>query len=132
LPFASANRPRHSSDVSAVLQALFSTEIFLPRGHEYLWTPRLLVLELGSNAVIAACALVIGAALVRIAVKRRGLARRAQKALGLFVVCVAATHLLDLWVIWAPRYWLDALVRCATAIVAIAAAIALITNRGDR
>jgi two-component system NtrC family sensor kinase len=118
--------------VSGVLQTLFSTEIFLPRGHEYLWTPRLLELELGSNAIIAIACLVMAAALVRLAVKRAGLGRRAQIALGLFVAFAAATHFLDLWVIWAPRYWLDALVRCAAAIVAVATAFALITNRGDR
>jgi carbon starvation protein CstA len=118
--------------VSGTLQTLFSTEIFLPRGHEYLWTPRLLELELASNAIIAVSCLVMAVALARVVRKRVHLARRAQIALGLFVVCAAATHLLDLWVIWAPRYWLDALCRSGTAVVAVAAAIALITNRGDR
>jgi hypothetical protein len=117
--------------VSGALQKLFSTEIFLPRGDEYLWTPRLLALELGSNALIAVSCLAMAAALVRTRVKRDVLGRRAQLALALFVVCAAAAHLSDLWVIWAPRYWLDALLRCATAIVAAATAIALITNRGD-
>ena len=118
--------------MSGAFQTLFSTEIFLPRGDEYLWTPRLLVIELGSNAIIAVSCLAMAAAIVRVVVKRTALGRRAQSALGLFVVCAAATHLLDLWVIWAPRYWLDAVVRCAAAIVAVATAIALISNRGDR
>jgi two-component system NtrC family sensor kinase len=118
--------------VAGALQTLFSTEIFLPRGHEYLWTPRLLALELGSNALIAVSCLAMAAALVRTVIKRDVLGRRAQIALALFVVCAAATHLSDLWVIWAPRYWLDALLRCGAAIVAAATAIALITNRGDR
>ena len=29
---------------------------------------------------------------------------------------VAVTHLLDVWLIWAPLYWLDALVRCVAAL----------------
>ncbi len=118
--------------VAGVLQTLFSTEIFLPRGHEYLWTPRLLALELGSNAVIALACVAMAIGLARAVVKRAGLARRAQIGLGLFAACAAGTHLLDLWVIWAPRYWLDALLRCATAVVAIGAAVALVVNRGDR
>lgn len=118
--------------MAGALRTLFSNEIFLPRGHEYLWTPRLLELELGSNAIIALSCLVMAATLVRRVVKRAGLARRAQLVLGLFVACVAATHLFDVWVIWAPRYWLDALLRSGTAIVAAATAIALITIRGDR
>ncbi len=118
--------------MSGIFQTLFSTEIFLPRGHEYLWTPRLLTLELGSNAIIAVSCLAMAVALARMVVKRVGVGRRAQIALGLFVAGAAATHLFDLWVIWAPRYWLDALVRCGTAVVAVTTAIALITNRGDR
>jgi two-component system NtrC family sensor kinase len=118
--------------VAGVLQTLFSTEIFLPRGHEYLWTPRLLALELGSNAVIAAACLAMAIGLARAVVRRAGLARGAQIGLGLFAACAAGTHLLDLWVIWAPRYWLDALLRCATAVVAVGAAVALMVNRGDR
>ncbi len=31
----------------------------MPRGHEYLWTPKLLILEGGANLVIALAALVI-------------------------------------------------------------------------
>jgi two-component system NtrC family sensor kinase len=116
--------------VSGTLRTLFSTEIFLPRGHEYLWTPRLLALELGSNAVIAVSCLAMAVALARIVGRRVGIGRRAQIALGLLVACAAATHLSDLWVIWAPR-WLDALVRCGTAVIAVTAAIALITNRGN-
>ena len=38
---------------------------------------------------------------------------------------MAVAHLFDVWLIWAPLYWLDALVRCATAAVAVAAAVAL-------
>jgi hypothetical protein len=117
--------------VSGIFRTLFSTEIFLPRGHEYLWTPRLLELELGSNAIIAVSCLAMAAALARIVARRTGLARRTLIALALFAALAAATYLLDLWVIWAPRYWLDAVIRTATAVVAVATAIALFTNRGD-
>lgn len=120
------------SPVAGVLQTLFSTEIFLPRGHEYLWTPRLLALELTSNAVIALSCLAMAIGLSRALIKRVGLARRAQVGLGLFAAGAAVTHLLDLWVIWAPRYWLDALLRCVTALVAAGAALVLMVNRGDR
>jgi hypothetical protein len=119
--------------VPKVLETLFSTEIFLPRGDEYLWTPRLLELELAANALLALACLAMAATLVRRAVgKRAGLSRRTQVALAFFVACASATHILDLWVIWAPRYWVDALVRGLAAVVAAATAIALITDGGDR
>jgi hypothetical protein len=117
----------------SILQALFSTEIFLPRGDEYLWTPRLLGLELGSNLLLAMAGLAIATGFARRVVARRAaLSRRTQIGLGLCAGLWATTHAFDLWVIWAPLYWLDALVRTAAAIVATATAIALFTDRGDR
>jgi hypothetical protein len=114
------------------LRALFSTEIFMPRGHEYLWTPKLLVLEGASNLVLALAAAVMGVAFLR---RRRGaaraLSRRTWAALAAFALLAAATYLGDVWLIWAPLYWLDALLRCLTAIAAVAAAAALVTDRGE-
>jgi hypothetical protein len=114
------------------LRALFSTEIFMPRGHEYLWTPKLLVLEGASNLVIALACI---AAAVSVARRRGGdrrLARRTLTALAVFLLLGACTHLLDVYLIWAPLYWLDALVRCLAAAVAVAVAISLARDRGDR
>ena len=52
--------------------------------------------------------------------------------LALCMASVAATHLLDVWLIWAPLYWLDALVRCLAALAATTAAVTLVNDRGDR
>ena len=109
------------------LRALFSTEIFMPRGHEYFWTPKLLVLEGCANLLIA---MGIVAVVGRIA--RRGeapLPPRGRRLLVLLGIFLAATHLFDVWLIWAPLYWLDALVRCAAAVVAVTAALALSPTR---
>ena len=53
----------------AGLRTLFSTETFMARGHSYLWTPSLVVLEIATNALIAAAAVVIGVALLRAAAR---------------------------------------------------------------
>ena len=115
------------------LRALFSTEIFMPRGHEYLWTPKLLVLESLSNLVLALACLVLAASFAR---RRRagrgGPSRRSWTVLALCALLIAATYLFDVWLIWAPLYWLDALVRCLAALVASVAAILLIKDRGER
>jgi len=115
------------------LRALFSTEIFMPRGHEYLWTPKLLLLEGTSNLVLALGTAVVGVSFLR---RRRArspaLSRRALAALAAFAFLAAVTYLSDVWLIWAPLYWLDALVRCLAAIAAVVAAAALVTDRGDR
>jgi len=115
------------------LRALFSTEIFMPRGHEYLWTPKLLVLESLSNLVLALACLVLAASFAR---RRRagrgGPSRRSWTVLALCALLIAATYLFDVWLIWAPLYWLDALVRGAAALAAVAAAVSFVTDHGDR
>jgi hypothetical protein len=113
----------------SLLRALFSTEIFMPRGHEYLWTPKLLVLEGASNFVLAVSCLVLAVALARRRRKGRELPARRWTPLVVFLALAAWTHLLDVWVIWAPLYWLDALVRCAAALAAVVAAGSLVTTR---
>jgi hypothetical protein len=112
------------------LRALFSTEIFMPRGHDYFWTPKLLVLEGVSNLLLAVAGFVLAAAFLR---RRTGrVAGRTSTVLALGLGLAAVTHLLDVWLIWAPLYWLDALVRCLAALVAIVAAFILLNDRGDR
>jgi disulfide bond formation protein DsbB len=98
----------------------------MARGHSYLWTPSLIVLELVSNALIALAAAAIAVALMRAASRaqaRRG--RLAYALLAVFALGLAATHALDVWVIWTPLYGVDAVARCATAAAAIAAAVIL-------
>ena len=112
------------------LRALFSTEIYMPRGHGYFWTPKLLILEGGSNVVMAMAAAAIGWRLVRPGRRAPApFAPRATAWLALFAIFVAATHLFDVWLIWAPLYWLDALVRSVAAVVAVVAAITLWSAR---
>jgi two-component system sensor histidine kinase/response regulator len=108
------------------LRTLFSTDTFMARGHSYLWTPSLVVLELVSNALIALGALAIAVMLLRAA--GRGAtpgARLGRRLLALFALGLAAAHALDVWVIWAPMYGVDVVVRSATAVVAIAAVFVL-------
>jgi len=108
----------------AALRTLFSTETFMARGHSYLWTPGLVVMELATNALIALAAIAIAVALVRAALRARGRAETFGFALlAVFALALAAAHALDVWVIWTPLYGVDVVVRCAAAVAAIAAAI---------
>lgn len=108
------------------LRTLFSTDAFMARGHSYLWTPSLVVLELVSNALIALGAAAIAVALLRAAA--RAPARRTRFAyafIALFAIGLFVAHALDVWVIWTPLYGFDVVARCATAATAIAAALIL-------
>lgn len=118
--------------VVSSLRALFSTEIFMPRGHDYLWTPTLLVLEGISNLVLAIAGFALAAAFLRRRGGRTAPSGRTWSALALGIGLAAVTHLLDVWLIWAPLYWLDALVRCMAALVVSVAAVSLLRDRGKR
>jgi len=109
----------------AGLRTLFSTETFMARGHSYLWTPKLVLLEVATSAVIALAAAVMGVVLLRRAARAAAPARRAHLLLAAFAIALAAAHALDVWVIWTPIYGVDVIVRAATAVTAIGAAIAL-------
>jgi len=104
----------------------------MPRGHEYFWTPKLLVLEGASSLVLAVAGLVLATAFLRRRGERGVPSGRTWSALALGTTLAAVTHLLDVWLIWAPLYWLDALTRCLAALAAIAAAVSLLKDRGDR
>jgi hypothetical protein len=98
----------------------------MARGHSFLWTPKLVVLELATNAVIALAALAIAVALLRAAARAEmpGV-RSGHLVLAVFAFALAAAHALDVWVIWTPIYGIDVVVRCAAAAAAVAAAVVL-------
>jgi hypothetical protein len=113
-------------------RALFSREIFLPRGQEYLWTPGLLALEGGASLLLAVAWLTAAASVASRALRRRPPpTRRTRILLGVALAAVAVAHGFDAWLIWAPLYWLDSMLRSAAAVLAAGAAIASITDRGD-
>ena len=110
----------------AGLRTLFSTRDVHGAGHSYLWSPSLVVLEIATNALIAAAAVVIGVVLLRAAARAPARAAKlAYALLAVFALALAAAHALDVWVIWTPLYGWTSIVRCLTAVAAIAAAIVL-------
>src|SRR6185369_12342327 len=102
--FAPRGVPRHAGEpVTQTLHAVFSTEIFMARGHSYLWTPWLLLTQVAANVVLAVACV----ALAVIAFRRAARApeqRVALRGLALLALAFAALHVLDTWVIWTPAY----------------------------
>jgi PAS domain S-box-containing protein len=94
----------------------FGVDGFMPHGHCYLWTPALLWGQAASNAAIAAAYFSIPFALLYFVRKRSDIAFRPMFVMfGLFILSCGVTHLMDLWTIWRPAYWLDLGVRAFTA-----------------
>jgi len=108
------------------LGTLFSTEIFLPRGHVYLWTPWLVILELVENALLAGSLLIIGLRLLRrVRTGETDGLVRAVAWCGLLAIALAFTHALDVWVTWSPVYGIDVIARGLCALIALVAAFAV-------
>jgi hypothetical protein len=122
--------------VPEALHRFFSSEIFLPQGHCYLWRPGLVWIEVVSNAIIALASLAMAALLVRRARRARQgdsapPGRRVYAALGVAAAAYALTHLTGLWMIWHPAYWVDGGARVLSAAACAGAAIALATGPGS-
>ncbi|TRX01959.1 PAS domain S-box protein, partial [Candidatus Methylobacter oryzae] len=103
---------------------LAGTSSFMPHGACYLWLPSILWLHIISDSVIALAYFSIPFALLYFVKKRNDLAYRWVFVLfGVFICLCGTTHLFSIWTIWHPDYWLDGLIKSATALVSIATAL---------
>jgi signal transduction histidine kinase len=109
------------------LLELGATEPFHPHGYCYLWKPALVGLHLVSD-------LLIGFAYVSISATLLYLIYRARPhipfswiflAFGTFIVACGATHLMEVWTLWNPTYWLAGGVKLVTAVASVATAAVL-------
>ena len=110
---------------------MLSTQDFLPHGYCYVWQPGVLWLNAGSDVIIGVSYLAIAATLALLVHKaRREIPYSSMiQAFGLFIVTCGLTHLMEVWTLWAPRYWLAGDLKLVTAIASAATAIALRMRR---
>ncbi len=103
---------------------LAGTGNFMPHGACYLWLPSILWLHIISDSIIALAYYSIPFALFYFVKKRTDLAYRWVFVLfGVFICLCGTTHLISIWTIWHPDYWLDGLIKLATALVSIVTAL---------
>lgn len=108
------------------LQMLIDSEGFMPHGHCYLWTPSLLWTYVLSDALIGIAYFSIPLALIVVLKRRPDIPfHRIFGMFSLFIFVCGATHLMSIWTIWHPTYWLDALLKALTATVSVLTAIML-------
>lgn len=102
------------------LGALLNTDGFLPHGYSYLWTPALLWIYVVSDIGTGLAFYSIPWALTYFVHKRTDLKFNwIFKLFSAFIFLSGTTHLLSVWTIWQPAYWIDALVKAATAVVSV-------------
>jgi signal transduction histidine kinase len=99
---------------------------FLPHGVCFQWSPDLLGLMVGADAVTALAYFSIPLALM-VFVKRRGDLKFNWIFIlfSAFIFLCGSTHVVDILTIWTPVYWLQGYVKAATAAVSLLTAIGL-------
>ncbi|HTL88200.1 MAG TPA: ATP-binding protein, partial [Leptolyngbya sp.] len=99
---------------------------FIAHGHCYLWQTGLVWLHVTGDAIIALAYYSIPIALFVFVRKREDLPFNWIFLLfGAFIVFCGTGHLLEIWTLWHPDYWISGTLKAVTAIVSILTAIEL-------
>jgi PAS domain S-box-containing protein len=110
-----------------ILTNFLSSNSFIPHGHCYLWKPDLVGLHLVSDSLIAIAYYSIPLTLLYFVRKREDLPFSWIFLLfASFIVACGTTHLLEVWTLWHPMYWLSGTVKAATALVSMVTAYQMI------
>lgn len=105
---------------------LFPTQ-FIPHGHCYLWQPGLVWLHFLSDLLIAVAYYSIPLLLIYFVRQREDVPFRGIFLLfGAFIISCGTTHLMNLWTLWHPSYWLAGAIKATTAFVSCYTALELV------
>ncbi|MGE5656115.1 MAG: PAS domain S-box protein [Actinomycetota bacterium] len=109
------------------LNNILLNQNFIPHGHCYLWQPQLVGLHLLSDLLIALSYYSIPALLIYFVNKREDLPFSWIFLLfGAFIISCGTTHLMAVWTLWHPTYWLSGIIKAITAIVSCYTALELV------
>lgn len=93
---------------------------FIPHGHCYLWKPELVWLHIIADTLITLAYYSIPIMLVYFVRQRRDLPfHRIFLLFGAFIVSCGTTHIMEIWTLWHPDYWLSGLVKAITAVISL-------------
>jgi len=109
------------------LQEIFLEGDFMPHGHCYLWMPELVWLHVISDALTGIAYYSIPLILAYFVRKRTDLPFKGIFVLfSLFILLCGTTHFMSIWTLWNPTYWLEGIIKAATAIVSVITVFILI------
>lgn len=110
-----------------ILTQLFDASSFIPHGHCYLWKPGLVWLHLISDAIIALAYYSIPLTLFYFVRRRKDLPFYGIFLLfAAFIIFCGTTHIVSIWTLWFPTYWLSGLIKAGTSVISLFTAIELI------
>ncbi|MBW4671527.1 MAG: PAS domain-containing protein [Cyanomargarita calcarea GSE-NOS-MK-12-04C] len=109
------------------LNNFFFTGQFIPHGHCYLWKPGLVTLHILSDSLIALAYYSIPIMLVYFVRKRQDVPFSwIFLMFGTFIIACGTTHLMEIWTLWHPSYWLSGFLKSITAFVSVYTAVSLV------
>ncbi|HEY9605141.1 MAG TPA: diguanylate cyclase, partial [Allocoleopsis sp.] len=113
--------------MSELLKTLLASRGFIPHGHCYLWKPELVWLHVVSDSLIALAYFSIPILLVYFVRKRPDVPFNWMFLMfGTFIVACGTSHLMEVWTLWHPTYWLSGFVKVITAAASLATAALLV------
>lgn len=111
-----------------ILKQLFSPSQYIPHGHCYLWQSQLVWLHIVSDLLIAIAYFSIPATLIYFIYKRSDVPFLGIFGLfGAFIILCGTGHLMEVWTLWHPVYWLTGIEKAITALVSCYTALEMVT-----
>lgn len=106
---------------------IFNTAYFMPHGSCYLWKPGLVGLHVFSDVIIASAYYSIPIFLFYFVSKREDLPFNWIFLLfAAFIISCGTNHVLEVWTLWHPDYWVSGFSKLVTALVSAYTAIQLV------
>ncbi|MEZ2322193.1 MAG: PAS domain-containing protein, partial [Microcoleus sp.] len=109
------------------LNNLLFTANYIPHGHCYLWQRELVGLHIVSDSAIAIAYYSIPMSLLYFVFQRKDLPfRNIFWLFGAFILSCGTTHVIEVWTLWHPIYWLSGGLKLITAVISAYTALVLI------
>ncbi len=109
------------------LDRVFSSPGFMPHGMCFQWRPDILTLHVVADSLIALAYFSIPFTLLYFVRRRKDLQFNwIYLCFAVFIIACGATHLMEIWTIWQPVYWLSGAVKAITALASVPTAFLLV------
>ncbi|MGC9524522.1 MAG: methyl-accepting chemotaxis protein [Limnospira sp.] len=100
---------------------------FIPHGHCYLWKTPLVALHVISDGLITLAYFSIPLLLIYFVWKRKDLPfGRILLLFGAFIISCGLTHLMSIWTLWHPDYWVSGTIKASCALISVYTAIEMV------
>lgn len=110
-----------------MITQFFETGGFIPHGHCYLWQTNLVGLHILSDGVIALAYYSIPIMLIYFVRQRQDTPfPKVVFLFSAFIIACGTTHLMEIWTLWYPTYWLSGGIKAITALISIYTASELV------